>query len=134
MEESIMDMPLTHADRALFEQRLRQRRDETTARRLAHLGGQTRAEHAHEVLLQDGDDAPQRDADREIELATTDREYVDLIAIDAALQRLAQGTYGLCSDCAAYIPRARLELEPQALRCVACETVRERGRLHAATL
>jgi len=129
-----MDKPFTHADRAVFEQRLRQRRDEITARRLAHLGGQTRAEHAHEVLLQDGDDAPQRDADREIDLATTDREYVDLMAIEAALQRLAQGTYGLCSDCATYIPRARLELEPQAQRCVACETVRERGRLHTATL
>lgn len=129
-----MDMPLTRADLALFEQRLHQRRDEINARRLAHLGGQTRAEHAHEMLLQDGDDAPQRDADREIDLATTDRELVDLIAIESALQRIAQGTYGLCSDCAAYIPRARLELEPQALRCVACETVRERGRLHTATL
>lgn len=129
-----MDMPLTHAERTLFEQRLRQRHDEINARRLAHLDGQTRAEHAHDVLLQDGDDAPQRDADREIDLATTDREYVDLIAIDAALQRLAQGTYGLCSDCAAYIPRARLELEPQAQRCVTCQTARERGRPHTATL
>ena len=41
-----------------------------------------------QVLLQDGDDAPQRDADREVDLAMSDREVVGLAAIDAALARL----------------------------------------------
>ena len=44
-------------------------------RRLAdHTGGLTRAEHAREVLLQDDDDAPQRESEREMDLALTDIE------------------------------------------------------------
>ncbi len=129
-----MTMQLTHAERDRLAQTLRQRREELNARRQAHLAGQTRAEHARDVLLQDGDDAPQRDADREIDLAMTDIEIVGLAEIDSALQRLAEGSYGLCRECGINIPVARLELEPQALRCVTCESERERGRQRTASL
>ena len=37
--------------------------------------GKTRAEHARTVLLQDGDDAPQRSSDREVD-NLTDRKSV----------------------------------------------------------
>jgi DnaK suppressor protein len=87
----------------------------------AHQEGRTRAEHARDVLLQDGDDAPQRDADREVDMALTDRDTAELAALQQALQRLQAGTYGRCHDCGADIPHARLLLEPQALRCVTCE-------------
>ena len=39
--------------------------------------------------------------------------------IDAALQRIAAGTYGLCEVCGAPIPAARLEARPTARTCVA---------------
>jgi len=80
------------------------------------------------VLEQDADDARQRDADREVDFAVADREAVELAAIDAALARLAAGRYGRCGNCGEDIPLARLQLEPQALRCIACETERERGQ------
>lgn len=124
---------LTPANREQLVQRLTERRAALNARRQARMAGQTRAEHAREVLLQDGDDAPQRDADREIDLATTDLEEVELAAIEAALQRIGEGSYGFCHDCAAGIPLARLELEPQALYCVACASQRERGRQRTAS-
>jgi DnaK suppressor protein len=93
----------------------------------AHQEGRTRAEHARDVLLQDGDDAPQRDADREVDMALTELDTAELAALQQALQRLQAGTYGRCHDCGADIPHARLLLEPQALRCVTCEAARERG-------
>jgi len=40
--------------------------------------------------------------------------------ITAALERIAQGTYGICQDCGEDIGQARLEIVPEATRCVAC--------------
>jgi DnaK suppressor protein len=45
---------------------------------------------------------------------------VNLAAIDAALQRLADGTYGRCVDCGIAIGPARLEARPEAARCITC--------------
>ena len=129
-----MNTPLTQADRAQLERRLRARHDALTAHIQAQLAGRTRAEHAREVLLQDGDDAPQRSADREIDLAMTDLETVELAALDAALRRLADGDYGRCAECGTDIPLARLQAEPQAALCIGCQSAREQGRPHAASL
>jgi RNA polymerase-binding transcription factor DksA len=43
-----------------------------------------------------------------------------LVEIDAALMRLAEGTYGVCTGCHAPIPVERLEFRPYAAGCVAC--------------
>lgn len=40
--------------------------------------------------------------------------------IDAAVARVADGTYGTCLDCGQPIPQARLEARPVASRCVRC--------------
>lgn len=41
--------------------------------------------------------------------------------IDAALHRIADGSYGSCVHCGAAIPTERLEIRPFAPGCVACE-------------
>jgi hypothetical protein len=41
--------------------------------------------------------------------------------IDAALDRIAAGTYGLCVHCGAAIPEERLEFRPFASGCVSCQ-------------
>jgi len=46
--------------------------------------------------------------------------------IERALQKIEQGTYGVCDDCGETIPVARLELIPGALRCLSCQTSSER--------
>lgn len=63
---------------------------------------------------------------REIAILTdlTLREQV--ADIDAALARLDKGTYGTCVDCGERVPEARLDVHPQAARCVACQTREER--------
>lgn len=124
-----MSHALTPAQRAALEQALRQRLAELDGRAAAR-GGESRAEHAREMLLQDGDDAPQRDADREVDLATADREIAEMGAVSQALKRLQEPDYGLCTDCGASIPFARLQLEPHTLRCVACESQREKAATH----
>jgi RNA polymerase-binding transcription factor DksA len=41
-----------------------------------------------------------------------------LTAVDAALNRMDKGTYGLCERCQAPIAPARLEAMPSATRCI----------------
>ncbi|MBN1441745.1 MAG: TraR/DksA family transcriptional regulator [Planctomycetes bacterium] len=45
--------------------------------------------------------------------------------IDAALDKIAAGTYGTCEECEMPIARARLEALPFASLCVACKRLRE---------
>lgn len=40
--------------------------------------------------------------------------------IEVALERLAQGLYGICQTCGTDIPEARLEARPATARCVTC--------------
>ncbi|MBD3942665.1 TraR/DksA C4-type zinc finger protein [Microbacterium sp. NEAU-LLC] len=42
--------------------------------------------------------------------------------ITAALNRIAQGTYGRCSRCGRQIPPARLEVLPHADTCIECQS------------
>ncbi len=44
-----------------------------------------------------------------------------LAAIEEALNRLRDGTYGLCIDCGQPIPEKRLEAIPWAVRDIACQ-------------
>lgn len=37
-----------------------------------------------------------------------------------ALERITNGTYGVCANCGKEIPAARLQVQPIATRCVAC--------------
>lgn len=116
---------LTAGQHALLEAELQQRQRQLDRRLREHHGGLSRAEHAREVLLQDDDDAPQREGEREMDLALSDLETLELAAVNQALLRLQDGRYGSCADCEAEIPFDRLKAEPWALRCIACETAVE---------
>ena len=129
-----MTHPLSPAQRQELQAALLARRAALSDQRSAHLDGHSRVEHARELLLQDGDDATQRDAEREVDFARTDRDAVLLAEIDQALARLDAGRYGLCADCSEPIAMARLQSAPQSLRCVACESTHERGQPRPATL
>lgn len=121
-----MTITLTPGQRAQLEAALMVRRQELERQLAEHLHGQTRAERAHDVLTQDGDDAPQRLPERDIAAALTNQEQAELERVTAALQRLERGDYGRCVDCGIDIPFDRLKAEPWALRCVDCEAARER--------
>lgn len=59
-----------------------------------------------------------------IALDTERRRRLELLRVDAALERLELGEYGLCLACGAPIADARLTLDPAVALCVACA---ERG-------
>jgi DnaK suppressor protein len=122
-----MSNHLTQGQRALLQQLLEMRQFELDRRMALRGEGASRSEQAHEALQQDSDDAPQRDADREIELARADRDVQELGLVSDALARLHESDYGVCADCGQAIPFDRLKLEPWARRCVGCESRRERS-------
>lgn len=46
--------------------------------------------------------------------------------LDVALRRLDDKDFGLCIDCGAAIPAARLVANPAAVRCIACQELHEK--------
>ena len=63
--------------------------------------------------------------DKEIDLSVED-ETMDLInAIDHALEKIDDGTYGICDISGEAIPKSRLELIPWASLTVACQAMSE---------
>ena len=97
--------------------------------RASQLQGLSQVDSAHQTLLQDADDARQRAGEHEVEGAVSDTDSIEFNNISDALQRIHGAGYGLCTDCRAAIPFHRLQLEPQALRCTACQTLNERSPL-----
>lgn len=55
-----------------------------------------------------------------------DRGHRNLQAIEIALDRLAEGKYGVCQQCGDKIGPARLRALPTATLCIDCATERER--------
>ena len=62
-------------------------------------------------------------------LANTELAHAreELAAIQTALQRIAEGSYGTCGDCDGAIGRARLLVQPSADRCLSCQERAERA-------
>ena len=53
-------------------------------------------------------------------------EAAQLDDINEAIERIDNGTYGLCIDCGRAVPKKRLEVLPFAKRCLQCEGESER--------
>jgi DnaK suppressor protein len=64
---------------------------------------------------------------REIDYTLGDNAEQVISEIDAALERIADGTYGTCSRCGEEIPLARLEANPWASLCIDCKRRAEGG-------
>lgn len=65
--------------------------------------------------------------DRELDATLEGNEERLLQAIDAAVQRIEDGTYGICPKCGQPIPEERLEALPWTTRCIDCKRREERG-------
>lgn len=66
--------------------------------------------------------------EQERELAMRERANVHLAAVDGALARLDDGSYGTCARCGRPIASERLEALPWAAHCIECQTIVDRGR------
>lgn len=56
------------------------------------------------------------------------REVEEVRDIEAALERMAAGSYGRCTVCGDAIPFSRLSAYPTAKRCLPCQQAHERHR------
>ncbi|HKP96505.1 MAG TPA: TraR/DksA C4-type zinc finger protein [Fibrobacteria bacterium] len=65
--------------------------------------------------------------DREQAFHMASREGKYLFYIEEALDRVRNGSFGVCKKCGKLIPKARLEAVPTAKMCIDCKTKQERA-------
>jgi DnaK suppressor protein len=84
-------------------------------------GSRGRADVAADHFMNAEDSHAQVTSQRDVEFAINEHETAELAELELALLRLEAGTYGVCIDCAAVIPAARLKAKPEAQRCLPCQ-------------
>ncbi len=80
----------------------------------------------HEVTDRKDEAAQQSISD--LEGVQEQRDLDEMMQVEAAFQRLDNGTYGDCSDCGEPILLQRLQVQPAAPRCAPCQAAFEHVR------
>ncbi|MGD9017000.1 MAG: RNA polymerase-binding protein DksA, partial [Desulfobacterales bacterium] len=65
------------------------------------------------------------EADRNFMLRIRDREHKLIKKIKKALDRIEDGTFGICDNCGEDISFARLKARPVTTQCIDCKTKQE---------
>lgn len=65
--------------------------------------------------------------DREFSLELAEGERERLYALDDAIKRIEENSYGKCNICGQAIPRQRLKVMPQAEYCIECQEKQEKS-------
>lgn len=108
------------AARALLEEE----RDKLV-RQLEELGASETGDLRSDLEFGDGfADAGAATAERTEVLGLVDSLKGQLDAVDVALRRVDDETYGTCEICGKAIPPARLQARPASVRCVDCKARR----------
>ena len=116
----------TKTDRPRFEVMLLERRRQLAGDLHAleeeelQVASETPAESSHLADL--GSDRAASD----LNLSCRESATGEIQQIDDALERLKDGSYGLCETCEQPMARARMEAIPYARLCLTCKTVEER--------
>ena len=74
-----------------------------------------------EKIPNDAGDRSEADRETDTTIAMAQRHAAELQEIDAALGRIADGSYGQCEECGNDIVPARLEVQPTARLCIGCQ-------------
>src|SRR5215207_7156743 len=116
-----------------FVERQRERLEELRAELVRMVEGleedqQFRAEEEEDFTEHDSGDMSQSLFTREIDATVEQTMEKRLQSVDRALQKIEEGTYGICDDTGEPIPRGRLEAMPEAIYTVEAQQRRERER------
>ena len=65
--------------------------------------------------------------DREFSLELAEGEREMLFALDKAIRRIDEGSYGKCDICGNNISKQRLKAMPQAENCIECQEKEEKS-------
>ena len=79
--------------------------------------------------IQDIGDEAANIYNKQILLSLNENERMRLQEVDESLDRIENGTYGICEECGEPIGLKRLEVRPVAKYCVPCKTKMEKGKL-----
>ena len=79
----------------------------------------------HNDNYPDPTDRATAESDRNFELRIRDRERKLLAKVKAAIERIEEGTYGICDECGDDITVQRLEARPVTTLCIDCKTKQE---------
>ena len=71
-------------------------------------------------------DLASEERDREINFILSDRERIKIKQIDDALERLDEGSYGVCESCGLEVAEERLDAMPFTRLCRDCQQEQER--------
>lgn len=105
-----------------FRELLQQQLDE-----LLREADKTASEMADEKTnFPDPTDRASLESDRNFELRIRDRERKLIAKIREALERIDEGTFGICESCEEEIGEARLKARPVTTMCIDCKTEQER--------
>jgi DnaK suppressor protein len=91
----------------------------------------TRREGLRIERTADALDETQFAAARELSTRNLERESSVLREVRAALDRIADGSYGACLECDEQISHKRLEAVPWATLCIACQEEADRNERHS---
>jgi RNA polymerase-binding transcription factor DksA len=121
-KESAMTASLTAAERGALETQLQDRRRVLRSEVRDKLNSQDNpALLGLRNRIEEVDDWAVADLETALDIAEVARDAEELQEVEAALRRMADGTYGGCLECGAPIPQARLAVNPAAPRCIACQ-------------
>jgi DnaK suppressor protein len=107
---------------ALLEER---KRVEAAIQNLHEETSGTLAEDAGEETAHDLADNATETYDRELDYTLEENSEHVLAEIDAALKRIEEGTFGICTNCGKKIAEERLEARPWATLCIDCQRDQE---------
>ena len=79
--------------------------------------------------IQDIGDEAANIYNKQVLLSLNENERMRLQEVDESLDRIENGTYGICEECGEPIGLKRLEVRPVAKYCVPCKTKMEKGNL-----
>ena len=79
--------------------------------------------------IQDIGDEAANIYNKQVLLSLNENERMRLQEVDESLDRIENGTYGICEECGEPIGLKRLEVRPVAKYCVPCKTKLEKVKL-----
>ena len=82
--------------------------------------------HLQEAIA-DMYDLADDERERQFTILLRDRDREKLDQIDEALERIEEGTYGICEECGSKISEGRLNVMPFARYCVECKSKIEKS-------
>jgi DnaK suppressor protein len=119
---------MKHLDSSPFKSALLLQRKSLLEQLTVLRGGAVgRAEASTEHFATREDTPAAANSARDLEFALDAHDTAEIAAVDAALQRIADGSYGECVNCGADITEARLKAAPEASRCIHCQEKLEKA-------